>query len=101
MPKTVKCLPKYMTLLCGLLALAFWPPQEGRLIVVPLTRAAASELLPRALTGQSRLIGSGPLGGSYVLWGRRGAVQDALRGQASLVFAAPRSGCGTIQAIVT
>ncbi|WP_022671921.1 hypothetical protein [Novosphingopyxis baekryungensis] len=98
---TLLCGGQLALILFGLLALAFWPPQEGRLIVVPLTRAAASELLPRALTGQSRLIGSGPLGGSYILWGRRGAVQDALRGQASLVFAAPRSGCGAIQAIVT
>jgi hypothetical protein len=68
------------------------PPARGEMLLVPLTSGAARELPADAIRGGTKLIAAGPTRGSLVVEGRRGDL-IALLARATLVLAAPPSGC--------
>jgi hypothetical protein len=68
------------------------PPASGQMLLVPLTEAARLHLAARAIQGETRLVGSGPLRGSLVVEGRRAEMTHLLTG-ATLVLAVPPGGC--------
>jgi hypothetical protein len=69
------------------------PPAVGTAMLVPLTRTAAARLAANAVSGDARLVGTGPLPGSLVVAGTRAKLRAAL-GPGVLILAAPPSGCG-------
>ena len=73
---------------------AFWPPSQGRMLLVPMLPGAADRLLAQAIEGGARLLGDGPLPGSFVVTGTHPAIAAALRGRAILILAAPPALCG-------
>ena len=104
----MKCIAEYgrftvgaqiLLIVASLLLLAFWPADEGAMIAVPLTHQAAVKLLPSVLTGETTIVAKGPFEGSFVLQGKRDAIRAALRGQSTLVLAAPRSGCAGVRLV--
>lgn len=79
-----------MALACA----AFWPPSQGRMLLVPMLPGATNHMLARAVDGGAQLLGSGPLPGSMVVAGTHLAIAAALRGEAVLILAAPPALCG-------
>jgi len=77
---------------------ALWPPHEGRMLLIPVTPAAANHMLARAIDGGAALLGSGPLPGSFVVSARHPALASALRNRAVLILAAPPALCGSVAA---
>ena len=75
----------------GLMAL--WPSQNGKNLVVPLPGAGNVNLLTTVAHGGIRLVGSGPLDGSFVIEGDRALISRRLEGMPALLLAAPQSGC--------
>lgn len=71
-----------------LIGLPFYPPAEGRILIVPIGAASSATLLPRLLASGARLVDRGPIAGSYVIDGQRPALRDVI------TLAAPQSGCG-------
>jgi hypothetical protein len=78
-------------------ALAFAPPAEGRMILVPLWPQAADRLVARSAAAGARLVGHGPLPRSLVVSGRRAALAPAMAAGV-LILAAPPAGCGRARA---
>jgi len=79
-----------MALACA----AFWPPAEGRMLLVPVFPGAAQHMLAGAVEGGAQLLGSGPIPGSFVITGNHLAVTAAMGGKAVLILAAPPALCG-------
>jgi hypothetical protein len=75
----------------ALLAVAFAPPAQGRMLLVPLTGAPVSVATVNSLRATPLL--AGPLPGSLVVEGDRGRL-SALWSQGVLVLAAPAAICG-------
>ncbi|MDH4745702.1 hypothetical protein OMP43_16885 [Sphingomonas sp. CBMAI 2297] len=73
---------------------AFWPPSQGRMLLVPMLPGAADRMLAGAVDGGAQLLGDGPLPGSFVVTGAHPAIAAALRGRAILILAAPPALCG-------
>ncbi|OSZ63007.1 hypothetical protein CAP40_18270 [Sphingomonas sp. IBVSS2] len=73
---------------------AFWPPSQGRMLLVPMLPGAADRMLAQAIDGGAQLLGDGPLPGSFVVTGTHFAIASALRGRAILILAAPPALCG-------
>jgi hypothetical protein len=69
------------------------PPAEGSMMLVPLTPAAAQALPSLALTGETKLVSSGPLPGSLLVYGRRADLAGRLLAHATLTLASPPGGC--------
>jgi len=80
--------------LLALSALAFHPPAIGRMLLIPLTDAAAARIASRAVSGGAALIATGPVHGSLVVSGERGKLSAAFADNAVLIFAAPPAICG-------
>lgn len=78
----------------GLVVLAFAPPAQGRMLLVPETDAAAARLVPLAVGAGGLLVGPGPLPRSYVVIGDRARLTAGMGGQAIVTLAAPWAGCG-------
>lgn len=83
-----------LLIVLGLAALAFFPPAQGRMIIVPLRAEDGSGALNLALSAGARLVGPGPLRGSFVIEARRASISAALKGSRALLLAAPPAGCG-------
>ena len=77
----------------GLTALAFAPPAQGRMLLVPVTAQGAADLVPLAVGTGSLLLGPGPLPRSYVVMGNT-RLAAATSGHAIVTLAAPPAGCG-------
>jgi len=77
----------------ALTALAFAPPASGRMLLVPVTTRAASDLIPLAVGAGGLLLQPGPLPRSYVVMGDARLVA-ATSGHAIVTLAAPPAGCG-------
>ncbi|NYT42932.1 hypothetical protein HZY97_19315 [Sphingomonas sp. R-74633] len=84
--------------LLALLCAAFWPPAQGRMLLVPVSSGAATHMLARAVDGGAQLLGTGPIPGSFVITGSHLAVASALTGEAVLILAAPPALCGGVAA---
>lgn len=83
-----------LTVLAGsALALAA-PPANGKMLLLPLGSGAARTMIATAVDRQARLVGPGPLAGSFVVSGRRDALAGPMLRNGVLVFAAPPAGCG-------
>lgn len=78
----------------ALLCAAFWPPNQGRMLLVPVLPGTAGPMLAHAIDGGAQLLGSGPIPGSFVISGSHVAITSALAGEAVLVLAAPPALCG-------
>jgi hypothetical protein len=78
----------------ALVCAAFWPPSQGRMLLVPVLPGAANHMLARAVDGGAQLLGSGPVPGSFVISGSHLAIASALTGEAVLILAAPPTLCG-------
>jgi hypothetical protein len=78
-----------------LMLLAFAPPAQGAMLLVPLDGASAATLLPRALAGGGRLLAEGPLRGSFVVYGDRTQLSRATAGGNVLLLGAVPILCGT------
>jgi hypothetical protein len=74
-------------------ALLLAPPAHGRMMLVPLTPAAARALPAAIFDGNTRLIASGTLPGSLVVEGDRHFLESLLH-RATLTLATPLAGCG-------
>ncbi|QAY76314.1 hypothetical protein [Sphingosinicella sp. BN140058] len=85
---------KVLTAFGALALLIAWPPSSGRLLLVPLSRDAAQNLVAAALADETLLVARGPLPGSIVVDGRRRDVAEALAGRAVILLAARTVGCG-------
>lgn len=95
-----RCLPlaaHLMLILIGLPLLAFYPPAQGAMLLVPMTADARGAMLPVALAHGGRMMARGSLPGSIVMWGDRAALAAPLLGRAVLVMAADAAGCGFVE----
>lgn len=81
------------TALLALFGFAFAPPQQGRMLLLPVIGGEGSAGAV-ALAGGARLIGAGPLGGSLVVVGERDRFAAAALRRGILVLSAPPSWCG-------
>jgi hypothetical protein len=77
----------------GFSLLVLMPPAEGQIMLVPLTPAAARTLPVLAFRHGTRLVATGPLPGSLVVYGRRADLSGLLFRNATLALATPPSGC--------
>src|SRR5262245_641112 len=75
----------------ALLAVAFAPPAQGRMLLVPLNGQPVS--VATVASHQATPLLPGPLPGSLVVEGDRGPLSDLLS-QGVLVLAAPDAICG-------
>ena len=74
--------------------LAAMPPAHGRMLLIPLTDAAAERLLPIVRAHDALLLGAGPLRNSFVVDGDRAALTRALMPRGVAIVAAPDAACG-------
>lgn len=79
--------------------LAFYPPATGNMLLVPIWPGAGHDMVARATDGGALLIGRGPLPGSFVISGDRGAIAAAMLAHGVLPIAAPASGCGAARGV--
>ena len=76
--------------------MVFWPSESGKVLVVPLPGSGDIDLLTAMAHDGIRLIGSGPVDGSFVVEGDRSIVSRRLKGIPSFLLAAPPSGCSDL-----
>lgn len=79
----------------ALVAFAFAPPAQGRMLLVPLTAAAASSVAVDARGAGAALLGRGPVPGSLVVMGTRDRFAALSLARGILILAAPALLCGT------
>lgn len=77
----------------GLVGLAFVPPQQGQMLLVPVTAAAAAQTPRTATANDTRIVGRGPFPGSLVVDARRASLLAATWGSAILIVVALGVGC--------
>ena len=77
--------------LCGWLLLA--PPAQGMMMLVPLSPAAARALPALALHDGTRLVATGPLPGSLLVYARRAGLVGRLLAHGVVPVASPPGGC--------
>lgn len=75
------------------LLLAFYPPPQGRMLLIPLGEARPLALLDAALAADARLVAPGPLAGSFVINGSRANIMAAVGRLGGVLLAAPPAGC--------
>ena len=80
-------------LMSALSTLAFYPPVDGKVILLPIDGRSDDSVVALALASGMTPVGRGPIAGSWVTVGRRPSVA-ALLGHGVIVFAAPPAGCG-------
>jgi hypothetical protein len=78
----------------ALAAIAFAPPAEGELLLVPLAGQSADSMIVWATRAGARVIGRGPLPGSLVVEARTATLAEAALRHATLITAAPPAACG-------
>jgi len=78
----------------ALSAIAFAPPAEGALLLVPLAGQSADSLAVWATHAGVRIVGRGPLPGSLAVEGRTVALVGVALRHATLITAAPPAACG-------
>lgn len=78
----------------ALVAFAFAPPAQGRMLLVPLTAAAASSMAAGAREAGALLLGRGPLPGSLVVMGTREHFGPLTLARGILIVAVPARLCG-------
>jgi hypothetical protein len=76
----------------ALLLVAFTPPAQGRMLLIPLNGDPISTAMIES--HHATLLKPGPLRGSWVVEGRRAALAGLFSSQAIIVLAAPDAICG-------
>jgi hypothetical protein len=84
------------TLACVAVAM-FLPPARGAILLVPVSHAAAGDMLARAVDHGATLIGRGPFAGSYVVYGERSRLMPVLLSNAILPVSSAAPGCGGVK----
>ena len=93
-PRTL--LVMHTALMVGTLAvMGFAPPASGRMIVIPLFEAAPGDAFTMVSARGALPIGGGPVAGSLVVEGERGALLLPLLSRGYLLLAGTGAGCGT------
>lgn len=82
-------------LFAGLMVMAFAPPAQGTMLLVPLTGDARARLPALAVAHGALLVGRGPIGGSLLVRGDRAILGPALLRQAIVPIAGTDSSCGS------
>ncbi|AQR73547.1 hypothetical protein [Sphingomonas sp. LM7] len=78
----------------ALSAIAFAPPAEGELLLVPLAGQNADSATVWATALGARIVGRGPLPGSLTVQGKTATLAAAALRHATLIVAAPPAACG-------
>ena len=76
-------------------AVAFAPPSEGEMLLVPLAGQSADFTAVWATRAGARIVGRGPLPGSLAVRGRTRSLIGMAARHATLIVAAPPTACGT------
>lgn len=74
------------------LVVAFAPPQQGRMLLVPLSGGPVTEAMVRSLNAIP--LKAGPLPGSWIVDGNRQSLTPLLS-QGIIILAAPAAACVT------
>ena len=77
----------------GLAGLAFRPPAQGRMLLIPIGGGNAG-LASLALARGALLVGRGPFPGSMVVEGDRARLTRGLFARGIIALAAPPTACG-------
>lgn len=80
----------------ALLAAMLFPPEEGPMLVIPLSGAGTGETMAWTLGKETAFLGAGPLPGSVLVYGRRENVTNGAWHHHSLVIKAPAIFCGNL-----
>lgn len=80
--------------LTAFVAFAFWPPAQGRMLLVPVAAGSDRSLVGTVIDRGGRLLGVGPLPGSLVVSGDSGRIARGLLAHGVLTVAAPAAACG-------
>jgi hypothetical protein len=75
--------------------IAFAPPDEGTMLLVPIGAHARAMLVPVALEQGASLVARGPLPASVIVYGVRSRLLLPLARQGVFAVAAGPAGCGT------
>jgi len=81
-------------ILLGLSLLAFYPPDKGRMLLLPLGMAGQGAAVSLAMKHGALLIAAGPLPRSVVIYGSRASIAAVMQHARILIMAAPSAGCG-------
>lgn len=87
-------LSQCLIVLTTFLLILSWPPRTGAMLLIPLRAESPGKALALALARDAVLIGRGPFGGSFVVYGQRDAILPVLNEAGVLVLASPSAGCG-------
>lgn len=79
--------------LIGLVSLYAVPPAQGRILLVPMTRAAKMAVARVAVAHGARLVAAGPWSGSLLVEGRRDRLAQPLVQKGVLLLSAQAGGC--------
>ncbi|MEH3102362.1 MAG: hypothetical protein PGN12_00465 [Sphingomonas phyllosphaerae] len=79
----------------ALAIMSLYPPDDGRILLVPVIDRDTNATARLALSSGARLLGAGPLRGSLVVVGNRARLAAHSRPWRMLMLAAPPAGCGT------
>ena len=79
--------------IAALMAMARPPLTTGKILLVPLTPAAGGTLAPLAVAHGARLIGTGPLPGSLIVFADGRTLIPPLLRQGIVSVASPSAGC--------
>jgi hypothetical protein len=83
-----------VVVLGGLTGLYAFPPDHGRMLLLPLTGNVQSGLASAAIAHGAQLVGKGPWPGSFLVEGRRDALALTLLSKGVIVVSAQIGGCG-------
>lgn len=83
----------------ALLAAILAPPVEGPMMVIPLDGGQAGRTMAWASGKEAAFLGTGPLPGSILVYGKREPVTQAAWHHNSLVIKAPAIFCGSLSSV--
>lgn len=82
-------------IMAGFVLLSVYPPARGAITLYPLTHDARIGMLALAVRQNARLIGPGPLPGSFVVFGDRAALAGPMARHRILTLAGARAACSS------
>lgn len=93
-PRRIPLLAHVAVVLVGLPILYALPPDQGRILLVPLTDDARHAVARLAIANGARLMAAGPWPGSLVVDGRGDRMAPALLERGIVSLSARIGGCG-------
>lgn len=84
----------HLIVLLALTAVWIAPPASGQMLAVPLELASPGQTAAWATRHGARLLGPGPLPGSYVIYGERSSLLVPALTNQKLLLAATPAACG-------